>query len=80
MFHQVRVAPQDCNAFRFLWWPDADFALPLQEYMMKVHLFSATSSPSCASLALQRTVEDHEDMFDKEAVLTVKRNLTLITA
>ena len=74
MFHQVRVTPQDCNALRFPWWPDADLALPPQEYMMKVHLFGATSSPSCASFALQRTAEDHKDMFDKEAVHTVKRN------
>ena len=24
MFHQVLVEPQDCDAMRFLWWPNAD--------------------------------------------------------
>ena len=23
MFHQVQVAPQDCQGLRFLWWPNS---------------------------------------------------------
>ena len=41
---------------------------------MQVHLFGATSSPSCACFALQRTAEDHKDDFDKETVKTVDKN------
>ena len=41
---------------------------------MQVHLFGATSSPSCASFALQKTTEDHKDEFDEETVNTVKKN------
>ena len=74
MFHQVRVSPCDANSLRFLWWPDADFSQEPQDYMMQVHLFGATSSPSCASFALQRTAEDHKDEFDEETVKTVKKN------
>ena len=74
MFHQVRVSPEDTSSLRFLWWPDADFSQAPQKYMMQVHLFGATSSPSCACFALQRTEEDHKDEFDEEAVKTVDKN------
>ena len=74
MFHQVQVSPEDTNSLRFLWWSDADFSQALQEYTMQVHLFGATSSPSCACFALQRTAEDHKDEFDEETVKTVDKN------
>ena len=74
MFHQVRVKPSDTSALRFLWWPDAEFSQSPQEYAMQVHLFGATSSPSCASFALQKTAEDHKDEFDEETINTVKKN------
>ena len=51
MFHQVRVHPDDCNALRFLWWPDGDLNKPAKEFQMTVHLFGGTSSPSCANFA-----------------------------
>ncbi|XP_051785426.1 uncharacterized protein LOC127528747 [Erpetoichthys calabaricus] len=41
---------------------------------MTVHLFGATSSPSCASYALRRTAEDARDTFPEEAVNTVLNN------
>ena len=74
MFHQVRVDPKDCNALRFLWWPDADFTKPPEEYQMQVHLFGATSSPSCSSYALKKTAHDHEAEFDEETIKTVDKN------
>lgn len=46
------------NFLRFLWWPGGDFAQAFQEYRMKVHLFGAASSPSCANYALRRTADD----------------------
>jgi hypothetical protein len=60
MFHQVRVDPKDCKALRFLWLPDADFTKPPEEYQTQVHLFGATSSPSCSSYALKKTAHYHE--------------------
>lgn len=54
MFHQVSVPPEDADLLRFLWWPDGDTSKDLVEYRMAVHLFGATSSPSCASYALRR--------------------------
>jgi hypothetical protein len=41
---------------------------------MRVHLFGATSSPSCANFGLRKTAEDHEGEFDKETVKTVRKN------
>ena len=41
---------------------------------MMVHLFGATSSPSCANFSLRRTAEDNYQESSKEAVDSVKDN------
>ena len=74
MFHQVRVSEQDYDAFRFLWWPEDDLLSHPVDYRMEVHLFGATSSPSCSSFALRRTAEDNKCLFSDETVSTVKNN------
>ena len=74
MFHQVRVDPKDNDAFRFLWWPDGDLSKEPQDYQMLVHLFGATSSPSCASYALRKTATDNQGEFDIQMIDTLNRN------
>ena len=74
MFHQVRVCDKDCDALRFLWWPSGDMTKSQKTYCMQVHLFGATSSPSCAAYALKRTASDNAEMYDKEVISTVHRN------
>ena len=74
MFHQVRVRPSDCDALRFLWWPNGNLGAPPEEYQMRVHLFGGTSSPSCANFALKKTAQDNEADFDHETIETVKQN------
>ena len=74
-FHQVHVRSSDCDALRFLWWPDGNLEDQPQEYQMTVHLFGGASSPSCTNFALKRTAEHHSADFDTETVETVKRNL-----
>ena len=74
MFHQVNVNPEDCNALRFLWWPNGDLASQPEELMMTVHLFGGVSSPSCANFALRKTAEDNKASFNPETVRTVERN------
>jgi len=74
MFHQVKVSPDDYDAFRFLWWPDANLYAEPVDYRMVVHLFGATSSPSCSSFALRRTADDNKHLFSDEAVSTVRKN------
>ncbi|XP_059184653.1 uncharacterized protein LOC131967729 [Centropristis striata] len=74
MFHQVHVAKGHTDFLRFLWWPDGDTTPSPMECRMKVHLFGAVSSPSCANYALRRTAEDNAQHFPLEVVNTVKQN------
>lgn len=68
MIHQVKVPAEDADLLRFLWWPDRDLNQPLTDFRMKVHLFGATSSPSCANFALRKCAEDHKEQFSQEGV------------
>ena len=74
MFHQVRVMENQVDFLRFLWWPNGDTREPLKEYRMTVHLFGATSSPSCASFALRQTADDFQDHFLPNIGETIKNN------
>ena len=74
MFHQVHISPRDCDALRFLWWSNNDLNSKPEEYQMMVHLFSATSSPSCANFSLRWTAKDNQQEFSKDAVNSVKNN------
>ena len=74
MFHQVLVRPSDCDALRFLWWPNGNLNQPPEEFQMRVHLFGGASSPSCANFALRKTAEDNKEEFDTVAIETVNKN------
>ena len=74
IFHQVRVDPNDNDAFRFLWWPDGDLSKEPQYYQMLVHLFGATSSPSSVSYVLKKTATDNQGEFDIQMTDTLNRN------
>ncbi|KAK3518715.1 hypothetical protein QTP70_008921 [Hemibagrus guttatus] len=71
MFHQVRVPEEDVDLLRFLWWSSGDFTQCMEEYRMVVHLFGATSSPSCANFALRRCAEDNKDFFTQQVFETI---------
>ena len=74
MFYQVKVPEEDSDLLRFLWWPDGDLSLEPADHRMCVHLFGATSSPSCASYALRKTAEDGKQWAAPETVKTVLNN------
>ena len=74
MFHQVRVAPDDCHALRFLWWEDGDLSKTPVDHQMLVRLFGATSSPGSASFALKKTARDFGSGFDGQTVDTMNHN------
>ena len=74
MFYQVQVCPTDSNYLRFLWWSNGNFNQEPEEYQMRVHLFGGASSPSCASYALRKTVDDNSLELDAATVKIVKEN------
>ncbi|XP_052260761.1 uncharacterized protein LOC127864910 [Dreissena polymorpha] len=49
----------------------------LKPYCMQVHLFGATTSPSCTAFALKRTATDNAELFDPEVGSTVHKNFYL---
>ena len=75
VFYQVKVAEEDKDFLRFLWWPDGKVSQEIVEYRMTVHLFGTVSSRSCASYALRRTAEDNHAHFPSEVVKTVRENV-----
>lgn len=74
MFYQVKVPDEDSDLLRFLWWTSGDISQEMVEYKMVVHLFGATSSPSCASVAVRKCAEDSRDESNVQAVDTVLHN------
>lgn len=74
MFHQVRVTPSDCDSLLFLWWPGKDLDKPPQDYQMMVHLFGATSSPSCCGYALRRVAQDNRLGMGENILYTIRRS------
>lgn len=42
------------------WHPDGNLGSEPEEYRLRVHVFGAVSSPSCANYALQRTGQDSQ--------------------
>ena len=74
MFYQVRVPKCDRDYLRFLWWPQGDIQKPMKEYRMNVHLFGATSSPSCSNFVLRETAKEAESRYDKQVTDALYQN------
>lgn len=75
MFYQVKVPPKDRDCLRFFWWKNGNTEEEPLVYRMTVHLFGATSSPSCCNFALHRTAEKHKDGFPPKVAETVMKNM-----
>ncbi|KAL6466869.1 hypothetical protein MHYP_G00246730 [Metynnis hypsauchen] len=70
MFHQVKLLPEGRPLLRFL-WRDLNRKEPPSVYEWMVLPFGTTSSPCCATYALQKHILDHSQQGDviREAVL-----------
>ncbi|XP_071111155.1 uncharacterized protein [Haliotis cracherodii] len=70
MYHQVGVPKEDSEALRFLWKSDLKTPGPPDVYRMKVHVFGAADSSSCANYAVKRTAKDNADLFEQSVIDT----------
>ncbi|XP_072050041.1 uncharacterized protein [Amphiura filiformis] len=68
MYYQVCVPPESKDLLRYLWWPNGDLTQDPQEYRLKVHVFGAISSPTCANYALRRCAMDNADKYDTHVI------------
>ena len=75
MFHQFLVAEEHRDLLRFLWWLDGDPSKEVVEYIMKGHLFGASSSPGCANFGLRRAADDGEQEFGADADAFIRKNV-----
>ncbi|XP_064631008.1 uncharacterized protein LOC135489540 [Lineus longissimus] len=66
-YHQVSVAEDSRDLFRFLWWKNGQLEEEPTDYRMTVHVFGATSSPGCCNYALKATADKYEEKHGKEA-------------
>ncbi|XP_071138741.1 uncharacterized protein [Mytilus edulis] len=66
MFHQVKVPPLDRDCLRFFWWPNGNMENEPEQYRMTVHLFGATSSPSCCNYALKKQLKTSVNIMTKK--------------
>ena len=73
MFYQIRCESKDCDSLRFLWWPEGNLNAEAVPYRMKVHLFGAKSSPSCASFALLETAKRFGKFFPASVADVIKK-------
>ena len=57
MYYQVRVPKEHTEYLRFLWFPNGNLEENPVPHRLKVHVFGAKSSPSCASYALRQSAQ-----------------------
>ena len=66
MFHQIKVPQHDSDALRFVWRENTN--LPINEYMMTVHVFGKVDSPCCANWILKKAANDQQHIHDKRTI------------
>ncbi|BHF58034.1 hypothetical protein SprV_0100098300 [Sparganum proliferum] len=75
MFLQVKVGPIDRPALKFLWWENDDLEGEPVEFQWTSHPFELTSSPFCATFALQKTVEDFSSSYSPSTCRAIHQSI-----
>ncbi|XP_077861553.1 uncharacterized protein LOC144341982 [Saccoglossus kowalevskii] len=70
MFSQVHIPKEKQDYQMFLWWANGDIQAASAGYHMKVHIFGATSSPSCANYPLKKSTENTTDRCVQNIIQT----------
>ena len=74
MFYQFKVSPHQRDYLRFLWWKDGDVTKEPAVYRMTVHIFGATSSPSCSNFGLKQVASDYQSEFGSDVGDFLRQN------
>ena len=74
MFFQVRIPEHQRRFFRFLWWPEGKHDGKFKRFQMKVLVFGAISSPSCANFAFRKVGNDFGTMYLAEVNKCIRNN------
>ena len=74
MYYQAGIPDNQRDFLRFLWFRDGDLQSEPEEFRLKVHVFGATSSPSCSNFALKETANSQMEKFSRESVDIVNKN------
>ena len=76
MFYQVKIPEKQRSFVKFLWCEEENLAENIVDYQMCVHVFGATSSPSCSNYALRKTALDNQHVYGIETNNTLCRRFT----
>ena len=76
MFHQVKVNPENRDSLKFLWWTNGDLPKEPKVHRMTMHLFGATSSPSCCSFCLKQVAVEFGSCRSPEVLEAIERGFS----
>ena len=66
MVYQFKVSPHQRDYLRYHWWKDGDVTHEPAFYRMTIHIFGATSSPSCSNFGLKQVASDYQSEFGSD--------------
>ncbi|XP_059086776.1 uncharacterized protein LOC131883340 [Tigriopus californicus] len=72
MFYQVRIPKAQSNFLRFFWFKDGDLNGDPVECRLRVHVFGAVSSPSCANYALRQSALDNQHQASSKTIKEIE--------
>ncbi len=75
MFHQFYVNEENRDQLRFLWWKDGNVNDEVVDCCMRVHVFGAKSSLSCANFSFKQNALDNQNNFPPSTVSFMFRSV-----